>query len=151
VIDPVVVLEGIRTELKDTVLPRLADEHERSRVVAMLGILRDITAELEANGPARWEATNAMLSSACQDAVGALRPDDEVALRVQTLRVHAERAVPAQDVRQGLLAAAQELIRAAWTPERAVARERILATLRPALGADLRAQDTRTPKAEDSA
>lgn len=141
-IDPDIVLQGIRSELKDTVLPRLEHEYERTRVVAMLGILRDLAEQLRV-GESRWRATNAELSASCEEAAQILAPDDPVAKCVHTLTAEAERAESPAAARAALLDAAQRLISAAWAPERQAARAAILATVRPALAGDLSAQTSR--------
>jgi hypothetical protein len=130
VTEPKAMLEAVRRELQKTVLPRIEGDYERSVVIAMLGILRDVGAEIaldERKIAAENESLRAALEAAITDAKPFVIPVAE--------RLGAALAEPAPIARRRLLLdAAETLVRELWSdPALETERKLMLPRIRTAL------------------
>ena len=131
-IDPKAMLEAVRRELQKTVLPRIEGDYERSVVIAMLGILRDVGAEI-ALDDRKISAENESLRAALEGAI-ALAAAKPFIVPVAE-RLGAAIAEPAPIPRRRLLLdAAETLVRVLWSdPALDAERKLLLPRIRTAL------------------
>ena len=130
------LLDAMRNELRTTVLPRIEGEYERSVVVAMLGILRDLGPLVVLDErPVEVAATE--LRRACDEWIGELgeRP---LAGRLAELVREADAAASPAGRRERLLEAAETLVSALWRdPALGRLRETLLPRVRSVLKTQL--------------
>jgi hypothetical protein len=136
VTEPKAMLEAVRRELQKTVLPRIEGDYERSVVIAMLGILRDVGAEI-ALDERKITAENESLRAALEGAI-ALAAAKPFVVPVAE-RLGAALAEPAPIPRRRLLLdAAETLVRELWRdPALEAERTLLLPRIRTALGGRL--------------
>lgn len=130
--DPKAMLEAVRSELAKTVLPRIEGDYERSIVIAMLGILRDVGAEI-ALDERKIAAESESLRSALEASI-ALAAAKPFVVPVAE-RLGAAIAEPAPIPRRRLLLdAAETLVRELWSdPALDAERKLLLPRIRTAL------------------
>lgn len=126
------LLEAVREELRSTVLDRIEGDYERSVVIAMLGILRDLRdAVVYDEAPIAAEA--ARLLDVCRRAIDVLGEHAlgaEIAGRIAA----SERTTNATERRDALAAAVETLVRELWRlPELGESRRALLPYVRAAL------------------
>lgn len=107
-IDPDIVLAGIRRDLREIVLPAVEEEFARTAVIAMVGILGELDGRVRSDQ--RWcaESVNE-LAAGCERWAAALGGGEPAAQRVLELRARAALEPPAA-ARETLLAAACETL-----------------------------------------
>ena len=134
------LLEAIRADLRERILPALDGDFERSVVVAAVGILREVAPRIVEDD--RWaEDSVAELAGAVGEARRALAPLGEVAPRIGDLVAAAETAPTRSEARRCLLEAAAVAIRACWQdPRIRESAASVFGELRRALAADLNRQ-----------
>lgn len=126
------MLEAIREELRTTVLERIEGDYERSVVIAMLGILRDLRDTVVYDEtPIAAEAER--LAAVCRQAVDELG-EHALAVEVAGHLRSAERTVNAAGRRRELATAVEHVVRELWRePALAAHRRSLLPRLRAAL------------------
>lgn len=126
------MLEAVREELRKTVLDRIGGDYERSVVIAMLGILRDLRdAVVYDDAPIAAEAER--LAAVCRGAVAEIGDHASAGEMVARLKA-AERAATVKQRRDELAAAVETLVRELWSaPDLAAHRRTLLPRIRTAL------------------
>jgi hypothetical protein len=128
------LLDAVRCELRATIQPKIEDEYERSVVIAMLGILREVGAAVALDErPVTQE--NERLRAACGDWIAALG-EDPLAGRIASLARAADTATSALERRTHLLEATETVVRELWRePRLALLRDDLLPRVRRILTA----------------
>lgn len=131
-IDPKAMLEAVRRELQKSILPRIEGDYERSVVIAMLGILRDVGAEI-ALDERRISDENESLRTALETAV-ALAAAKPFVVPVAERLGAALAETAAIPRRRLLLDAVETLVRELWAdPTLEAERKLLLPKIRSAL------------------
>jgi hypothetical protein len=126
------LLEAVRRELRETVLPKIEGEYERSVVIAMLGILGDLREQVALDERPLVEDA-ARLRAACDEWIAALG-EAPLAARLTALARAADAAESPARRRECLLEAAETLVRELWSDPRLTSlRAELLPRIRWAL------------------
>jgi hypothetical protein len=130
------MIESIRQELAERVLPALDDDRARSSVIAMLGILRNLAVQIREDDA--WiDDALAVLEPGCVRWRSALPADAPISLPEPA----GAGAQSPKERREELLAACEELVTYLWREQTAPT---VLADIRAVLRADLELQLARS-------
>ncbi|HZO07517.1 MAG TPA: hypothetical protein VFB52_14095 [Solirubrobacterales bacterium] len=139
-IEPERALRDVRAKLRETVLPQVGSTHGRTILAAALGIIDAVIEQVKLD-PAPAEATVAEMLPALVEWERELAVSDSGAAdRLASARAQAERAADPFAAREQALAGAELALEAAWADPDPARRERLLASVRRAVRADVERQ-----------
>ena len=127
-IEPAIVLAGMRRELRDVVLPAVEDESVRASVVAMIGILGELSGRVRSDE--RWHAASVRdLEAGCERWAAALGAGAPAGRQLLELRERAGGVASPSGARELLLTAACRAVSAGDAAVRADVRRVLAADL----------------------
>lgn len=139
-IEPERALRDVRAKLRETVLPQVGSTHGRTILAAALGIIDALVEQVKLD-PEPAEATVAEMLPALVEWERDLAVSDSGAAdRLASTRAEAERAADPFAARERVLAGAELAVEAAWADPDPARRERLLASVRRVVRADVERQ-----------